>query len=77
MDASVEFRFTTRLHDAETAHETGIFRYSSTPQGQSETVGLIHFEALLVRKDGAWLTLMEYQKEPATAEEWEAARRGR
>ena len=28
MKASVEFRFTQRLHDETTAHETGMFRYS-------------------------------------------------
>jgi hypothetical protein len=30
----------------------------------------IHFEMLLV-KDKGWKTLMEYQKEKATPEEWE------
>lgn len=73
--ASVAFRFTRRLHDATTAHETGIFRYANTPRGGAETVAFVHFESLLVRKDGAWVTLMEYQKEPATAEAWEAAGR--
>jgi ketosteroid isomerase-like protein len=75
-EASVSFRFTQRLHDADTAHETGIFRYSLTPRGEAETVAIVHFEALLVKKSGVWLTVMEYQKEPATAEEWEASRRG-
>ncbi len=72
-EASVTFRFTQRLHDATTAHDTGIFRYTYTPQGGEETVAMIHFEGLLVRKDGAWLMLMEYQKQPATADEWAAA----
>ncbi len=70
--ASVSFRFTQRLHDATTAHETGIFRYTYTPQGGEQTVAQVHFNALLVRKDGVWLMLMEYQKQPATAEEWDA-----
>ena len=34
---------------------------------------MLHFEALLVRKDGAWQIVMEYQKHPATDAEWEAA----
>ncbi len=31
----------------------------------------IHFDALLVKKDG-WLMMMEYQKTPASKEEWDA-----
>lgn len=73
MTADVEFRFTRRLNDAKTAHETGIFRYvSQQPEGEPE-VALVHFEALLVKRDGEWSTVMEYQKEPATEAEWEAA----
>jgi ketosteroid isomerase-like protein len=71
--AGVTFRFTQRLHDETTAHETGIFRYTLEPQGGTERVALLHFEALLVRKDGTWQMVMEYQKQPATEEEWEAA----
>ena len=74
VEASVSFRFTQRLHDETTAHETGIFRYANTPRGGVETVAFIHFEALLVRKDGSWLMLMEDQERPATVAEWEAAR---
>ena len=75
--ANVEFRFTQRLHDATTAHETGIFRYTSTPEDADPTVVTFHFEGLLVRQDGAWLMLMEYQKQPATSGEWESADRVR
>ena len=32
----------------------------------------IHFECLLVKKNGKWKTLMEYQKAEATLKEWEA-----
>ena len=71
--ASVTFRFTQRLHDETTAHETGIFRFTLQPQDGQETVGLVHFEGLLVRKGGAWLMMMEYQKQPATEQDWEAA----
>lgn len=69
-DASVAFRFSQRLHDETTAHETGIFRFTLTPEGGSETVGIVHFDALMVRKNGAWLMVMEYQREPATEDEW-------
>ena len=72
----LEFRFTERLHDQDSAHEVGIFRYSSTEEDGSTRVVLIHFEAALVKKDGSWLQLLEYQKSDATQPEWEAAGRG-
>lgn len=71
--AGVEFRLTERLNDGSTAHETGMFRYTFESEGGDQQVALVHFEALLVKKDGKWLMVMEYQKEPATAEEWKAA----
>lgn len=71
--AGVSFRFTQRLHDETTAHETGIFRYSLEPTGEDPIDVMVHFEGLLVKKDGEWRMLMEYQKQPATAAEWEAA----
>lgn len=51
---------------------SGIFRYTFTPEGGETTVAPVHFEALLVKKDGEWLMLMEYQKDMATEEEWGA-----
>lgn len=72
MAAEVTFRISQRLSDASTAHDTGIFRYVSTPAGGEPNEALIHFEALFVKKDGVWLMTMEYQKSPATQEEWEA-----
>ena len=71
MTAGVTFRFSQRLHDGATAHETGIFRYAFTPDGGEETVSLIHFEALMVKKR-VWKMVMEYQKSQATQAEWEA-----
>ena len=67
----VEFRFSKRLNDEITAHETGIFLYSTTDAGGKTTREYIHFEGLLVRKD-RWLILMEFQKAKATRAEWEA-----
>ena len=70
MEASVEFRFSQRMGDDSTAHETGIFRYSTVDdQGRSKSE-YVHFEALLVKRDGAWKVLMEYQKSLATVEQW-------
>jgi hypothetical protein len=73
MKASVEFRITQRLADATTAHDTGMFRYVSQSGTAEPQVALIHFESLYVKKDGAWLMVMEYQKSVATEAEWEAA----
>lgn len=71
MKASVAFRFSARLGDADTAHETGIFLYTSETAEGKRTEEYIHLEALLVKQDGKWKTLMEYQKSKATKEEWE------
>jgi uncharacterized protein (TIGR02246 family) len=68
--AQVSFRFSQRLHDKETAHETGIFYYTSKPKGGEPSGGAVHFEALLVKKNGAWKMIMEHQKSSATEEEW-------
>lgn len=70
--AGVEFRFTRRLNDATTAHETGIFHYYFQPTGGERVEMYVHFEALLVKNDG-WKMIMEFQKNPATPEEWAAA----
>jgi ketosteroid isomerase-like protein len=69
--ASVDFRFSVRRNDATTAHETGIFRYEARSPSGEGTAQYIHFEALLVNRDG-WKMLMEFQRDPATAAEWEA-----
>lgn len=67
--ASVEFRFSQRLHDTTTAHETGIFRYATEADGES-SVQYIHFEGLLRKTDDGWKIVMEYQKSLATQDDW-------
>ena len=70
---SVEFRFSQRIGDATTAHETGIFVYStSDADGKNKKEYPTHFEMLLVKKHGKWLGVMEYQKSNATLKEWQA-----
>ncbi len=71
MKAEVRFRFSRRLGDENTAHETGIFLYSTTDASGQTKDAYVHFEELLVKK-GAWRTLMEFQKGPATKGEWDA-----
>ncbi|MEM8668923.1 MAG: nuclear transport factor 2 family protein [Planctomycetota bacterium] len=69
MEASVEFRFSQRLIGTQTAHETGIFRYATSRDGE-EAVAFIHFEGLLKKTPKGWQILMEYQKSEATEAEW-------
>lgn len=69
--ASVDFRFSVRRNDETTAHETGIFRYEARSASGEGTPQYVHFEALLVKRDG-WKMLMEFQKNPASEAEWEA-----
>jgi hypothetical protein len=70
---TVEFRFTQRVGDSTTAHETGIFYFTSVGKdGKVLSQGAVHFESLLVKHNGTWLAMMEYQKAKATQEEWDA-----
>ncbi len=72
MKASVTFKFSQRFGDATTAHETGMFLYSATGPDGKETQEYIHFEGLLVKRDGRWKILMEYQKSKGTRAEFDA-----
>ena len=70
--SNVAFKFSQRLGDPTTAHETGMFRYTGTTAEGKEICDYIHLEALLVKRDGHWKILMEYQKSRGTREEFEA-----
>ena len=72
MKAGVSFRFSQRFGDDTTAHESGIFLYTSQLPGESPKNEYIHFEDLLVKRPEGWKSLMEYQKSAATREEWDA-----
>ncbi|MBG88133.1 MAG: hypothetical protein CMO80_14695 [Verrucomicrobiales bacterium] len=71
MKASVQFRFSQRVGDATTAHETGMFLYRSEVDGK-KSADYIHFEALLQKTETGWKILMEYQKSKGTKAEWDA-----
>ena len=68
--ASVEFRFSQRRGDAATAHETGMFRYAESDAEGTEKFSYINLIALLVKKEGKWLILMENQESEGTIEDW-------
>ena len=70
--ANVAFRFSQRIGNENTAHETGIFHYTSMDSMGTGSDSYVHFEALLVTQDSGWKILMEYQKSEATKEEWDA-----
>ena len=70
--SNVAFKFSQRLSDPTTAHETGMFMYTGTAADGKEICDYIHLEALLVKRDGHWKILMEYQKSKGTREEYEA-----
>ena len=71
-EASVSFRFGNRQHDETTAFESGMFKYTEIDPDGTERSSFVPFEALLVKKDGKWLMLMERQLEPLDQAAWEA-----
>lgn len=73
--SKLEFRLSQRYGDETTAHESGIFLYSFRKEGAELVKEYIFFEALLVKREGQWLLVMEYQKSRATPEEWETLKK--
>ena len=65
--ASVDFRFSKRLGDEATAHETGMFLYSRVNADGTKATYYVHLEALLTKR-GTWKAMMEYQKSQGTEE---------
>ena len=76
IQAGVSFRFSERLGNETTAHETGMFRYYQIKPDGEKVTEYIHFEALLIQKAGGWKVLMEYQKSKGSKAEWDALPEG-
>lgn len=70
--ASVEFRFSKRQDNAETAFETGIFKYTVTDKAGVSTPRYRRLEALLVKSGGKWRIVMERQLEATDEAGWNA-----
>jgi len=69
----LSFRFSQRIGDKTTAHETGIFYFTShDSKGKLIAESFIHFESLLIKQGGKWMCLMEYQKAEGTRKDWDA-----
>ena len=71
IEASVEFRFSHRYGDTQTAHESGVFLYTQKKKGGEPKPEYLAFEALLVKENGKWQMMMEYHIKPVTKEEWD------
>lgn len=69
--AGVSFRFSKRLGDETTAHETGMFLYYQIKADGKKKAEYIHFEALLLKKADGWKIIMEYQKSKGTKADWD------
>lgn len=70
--STVEFRFAHRYGDATTAHESGMFRYTWKLGDGEAKPEYVEFEALLLKENGIWKILMEYQRATASKAEWDA-----
>ncbi len=71
IEASVDFRFSHRYGDTQTAHESGVFLYTQKKKDAELIQEYIAFEALLVKENGKWLNFMEYQIKGVAKEDWE------
>ncbi|MEQ9301353.1 MAG: hypothetical protein RIF33_22435 [Cyclobacteriaceae bacterium] len=70
---NIEMRFSQRIVNETTAHETGIFTYTSTDNvSKISNQYIIPFEMLLVKRNNQWYGMMEYQKPLVTEKEWDA-----
>lgn len=68
--SSAKFRFSSRYNDETTAHETGMLLYEFSTKDGKGGKEYVFLEALLVKREGKWLILMEYQKRLGTEEDW-------
>ena len=66
---NVEFRFSKRLGNSTTAHETGMVLYTKVDANGTITKDYINLEALLIKR-GKWKIMMDHQKSEGTEKEW-------
>jgi hypothetical protein len=69
---NVEFRFGKRTGDFTTAHEIGVFRYTTLSDSAPPKYEYMNLDAILVKRDGTWKILIENQLGPATDNDWNA-----
>ena len=71
ISAHLDVKFSQRLADKTTAHETGIFHYYTIDNKEKQNGTYVHFESLWVKKDNKWFMMMEYQKSKTDKAEWD------
>ena len=71
LDANLELKFSRRVFDISTAHETGIFHYYTIDKQGKQTDAYVHFESLWIKKQNKWFMLMENQISRADKEGWD------
>ena len=71
MDANLELKFSQRIFDSSTAHETGIFHYYTIDKKGVQTDTYVHFESLWIKKQHKWFMIMENQKSKTNKENWD------
>ena len=72
IDADLELKFSRRLYDNDTAHETGIFHYYTIKESGDRKDSYIHFEALWIKKQNKWFMLMENQISRTSKSGWDS-----
>ena len=70
--ANLDVKFSDRIYDQLTAHETGIFHYYTINNNGDKNDTYVHFESLWIKKNNAWLMIMEYQKSKTDESQWNA-----
>lgn len=70
--ATVEFRFTSRQSDAESAFDTGVFKYTVVDRNGRATPSYRRLECLMVLHQGRWRILMERQLDAVSEATWNA-----
>jgi len=71
ISAHLDVKFSQRLTDKTTAHETGIFHYYTIDKDGKQNDSYVHFESLWVAKNNKWFMMMEYQKSTTDKVEWD------
>ena len=76
VEAGIEFLWTQRSVDADTAFQKGAFRYWSEADGKTYDQ-YTQFEAILVKGDEGWKLLVQKQYRAMTKEQWDALADGK
>ena len=68
--AHLDVKFSERVFDEFSAHETGVFHYYTINKKGQQSDTYVHFESLWVKKNNRWIMMMEYQKSRSDETEW-------